>query len=128
MKKIGFITKNRLFAQSLATQIKNNPDLGFEPYLMHDIDQALLDAEVFKIDMAVVEMIAGTPEDREVVLPLCESLKRAIPGCRILLFLAQSDDTSRAAAIKAMKRKIIDDFIFYDETLEYFVAKLLSLK
>ena len=128
MKRIGFITKNKVLAQSLATQINNNPDLGFEPYLLHDLSQALLDAEVLKIDIAVVEMIAGTPEDQEVVLPLCESLKQVIPGCRILLFVARNDDASRKVTINAMKQKIVDDFVFYDESLEYLFAKLLSLK
>jgi hypothetical protein len=128
MKRIGFITKNKVLAQSLATQLKSNPDLGFVPYLLHDLNQALLDAEVFKIDIAVVEMIVGTPDDHETILPLCESLKQTVPRCRILLFVAQNDDASRKVAIKAMKRKIVDDFVFYDESLEYLVAKLLSLK
>ena len=127
MKKIGFITKNKVFAQSLSTQIKNNPDLGFEPFLLHDPHQAILDAEVLNIDIAVVEMITGDQTDNEAVLSLCEGLRQVVPDCRLLLFVSQDDNASRKAAIKAMKRKIIDDFVFYDESLQYLLAKLGSL-
>ena len=127
MKKIGFITKNKVFAQSLATQINNNPALGFVLYLLHDPGQALLDAEVLKIDLAVVEMITGNRKDNEAVFSFCKSLRQAVPGCRLMLFVAQDDNKSRKVAIKAMQRKIVDDFVFYDESLQYLIAKLLAL-
>lgn len=127
MKNIGLITKNKVLAQSLATQIKNNPHLQFEPFLLHDPGQALLDAEVLKIDLAVVELIAGTRKDNGAVLSLCENLRQTVPGCRLLLFVTQDDKASRKVAIKAMKRKIVDDFVFYDESLQYLLAKLGAL-
>ena len=127
MKKIGVITKNKVFAQSLATQIKSDPDLGFETHLLHNLKQALLDAEVLKIDLAIIEMITGSHADNEAVLSFCENLRQAVPGCRILLFVAQDDSANRKAAINAMKNRIVYDFVFYDESLQYLLAKLGAL-
>ena len=127
MRSIGFITKNKVLAQSLAIQIMSDPKLNFKPYLLRDPRQAVLDAEILKIDIAVIEMISGTQPDIDAVLSLCENLRRAVPACRILLFVARDDSASRRAAMKAMKRKVIDDFVFYDESLQYLLAKLGAL-
>ena len=127
MKKIGLITMNKVLAQSLATQIHNNPDLRFEPCLLNNPEQALLDAEILNIDLAVIEMTSGSPVDNEAVLSFCKKLRQTIPGCRLLLFVVQGDTASRNTAIHAMQNKIVDDFVFYDESLQYLLAKLGAL-
>lgn len=128
MKRIGFITKNKVFAQSLAPQIRNNPDLGYEPFLLLNLGQAALDAEVLKIDFAVIDTIAETAKEIEMVLDLCKELRKAAVGCRILLLVSQDSREGCDLAMKSLKDKIIDDFVFYDESLEYLLAKLSSLK
>lgn len=124
MKKIGFITTNKVLAESLAAAVKGNPHLGFEPFVLLDPRQASLDVEVLKIDVAVVDVIDGAAKETETVLALCKKLRAIAPGCRLLLLVAQDGETGRRVAIGAMKSKAADDFVFYDTSLQYLFAKL----
>ena len=123
MKRIGFITTNKVLAQSLAAAVKNNPALGFEPFLLLDPRQAALDAELLRIDAALVDVgaVAGDTE------AFCEALRRAAPGCRLLLLVPQGGATGRGTAIRAVKSRAADDFVFCDTSLDYLFAKLASM-
>ena len=125
MKKIGFITKNKVFAQSLAALIKSNPDLPFEPFAFHNLRQAAMDVEILNIDVAVVEMIAGTTKETRMILSLCEELRQAAPGCQILLLVPQDNKEGRDMAMTAVNSKTVDDYVFLDTSLDYLFAKLL---
>ena len=127
MKKIGFITKNRVLAQSLATLIKNNPDLPFEPYTFHNLEQAAIDAEIFQIDAAVIEMTTETSEETGATSKLCTNLRKTSPDCQILLLVPQDSKSNRDEAMKAVNTKAVDDFVFLDTSLDYLLAKLLAL-
>ena len=127
MKKIGFISKNKMFAQSLASLILKLPDLGFEPYLLLNFHQAVLDAEVLNIDVVVFDMIAGFPKQTEMAIQICENLRRTVPDCRVLLLVPQDDMETRDIAMKAVRNKTADDYVFYDASLDYLLAKLLAL-
>ena len=118
MKKIGFVTTNRVLAQSLAAVINSRPDWEFDPYLLLDPQQAALDAKVLGIDAAVVDM-AGEGN--------CEALRRAVPGCWLLLLVPQGDQAGREAALRAIDSKAADDFVFCDTSLDYLVAKLAAI-
>jgi len=127
VKKIGFITKNNVLAQSLAYFIKSNPDLPFEPYMLQNPDQAAVEADILKIDVAVVEVSAGTANEADKALALCSQFRTAAPECRILLLVPQGSREVRDMAIKAVNSKIIDDYVFLDTSLDYFLAKLLAM-
>lgn len=127
MKKIGMITTNKVFAQSLAATIKSNPNLELEPYLLLNPLQATLDAEVLKIEIAIVDVIDGASKEAKTVLEFCEKLRKAVPACHLLLLVSQDDKMGREMAIGAMKSKVADDFVFYDTTLQYLFAKLAAL-
>ena len=126
MKKIGFITTNKVFAQSLATLIRSNAELSLEPYLMHNPQQAALDVEVLGVDVAVVVADAGTAQEHEAALSLCNDLRRSSPCCRILLLVQQDVPDARDAALQAVKDNLADDFMFCDSSLDYLLAKLLA--
>ena len=127
MKKIGFITTNKVFAQSLAALIKDSPDLQLEPYLLLDLRQAALDAEVLKIEVAVVEEVAGVAAEAETIRSLCQKLRRTVPGCQILLLVPPNDAVMYNRAMEVVADKLADDFIFCDASLDYLLTKLLAL-
>lgn len=126
MKKIGFITTNKVLAQSLAAAVKSNPKLGFDPFLLLNPHQASLDAEVLEIDVAVIDVIDGASKKAEPILSFCEKLRVTLPACRLLLLVSQDDKSGQKMAIDAMKSKVADDFVFYDTSLEYLFAKLAA--
>jgi len=127
MKKIGFITRNKLLAQSLAFLIKSNPDLPFEPFVLRNLSQAATDAEVLGINVAVIESFAGSSTEAEKVLALCADLRQASPDCQILLLVPQDYKEGRDLAMRAVKSGFLDDYVFLDTSLDYLVAKLLAI-
>jgi len=126
MKRIGFIAKNKVLAQSLASLIKNNQNLPFEPYVFKNYKQAAIDAEIFKIDVAVIEMIEEVSAETGVFISLCNELRNTSPDCRILLLVPQDEKYNRDTAMEAVNKKIADDYVFLDTSLDYLLAKLLA--
>ena len=102
--------------------MKARPELDFESYPLLNPNQIALDAEVLKIDIALVDVVNN--KVGEDVLSLCRSIRRSVPACRILMLMAQSDNTGKTLAIKAIQEKAADDFVFSDASLEYLFAKL----
>ena len=127
MKRIGFISKNRVLAQSLATLIKNNLDLPFEPHVLQNIEQAVMDVGILKIDVAVIEMIAEASGKTGNILLLCTELRQTAPDCQILLLVPQENVLNCEMAIKAVNTGVVDDYVFLDTSLDYLFAKLLAL-
>jgi len=127
VKNIGFITTNKVLAQSLAILIKSNPDLELEPFLMLNLGQAALDAEIMGIDIAVVEVIAGMSNGDGAIWTLCNTLRRTVPNCQILLLVQQDDPALQDKVLEAIKNKSVDDFVFCDSSLDYLLAKLLTI-
>ena len=64
MRKIGLITTNKVLAQCLAESIINYPDLELEPYLLLNPNQVVLDADLAKLDIALLDITdASTDEE-----------------------------------------------------------------
>ncbi|HCC35741.1 MAG TPA: hypothetical protein DEQ02_08990 [Ruminococcaceae bacterium] len=127
MKKIGFITTNKVLAQSLAAAIKNYPDLGFEPCLLINPDQVLLDAEIQNIEIAVVDMTWSAQEKSHSVFSLCKGLHKVVPCGKIFLLVPQRDPLAKDIAMRAIKCNLADDYVFFDVSLDYLLTKLLAL-
>jgi len=126
MKNIGIITTSRIFAQSFSLIVKERPELEFKLFLLLDPNQALLDAEIIKIDAAVIDITNNASKNFENMLRFCEELRKNIPGCHILLLVSQEDRGDCKMVIEAVKNKTADDYVFYDASLEYLLAKLAA--
>ena len=115
-----------MLAQSLEHTIKSNPDLELEMFLFLNPQQAAVDAEVIDIDVAVVDMTVDTSEETNSILSFCEAKRNESADCHLMLMVSQNDKAGREKAIDAMKRRAIDDFVFYDTSLDYLLAKLIA--
>ena len=125
MKRVGFITTNRVFAQGLAAAIKNRPELNLEPILILNPEQTILDADLSGIDVAVID-VTDRYEDKN-SCSLCGRLRKVLPNCRLLLLVAQNHPEERKAVIDAIRQGLADDFVFHDTSLDYLLAKLAAL-
>lgn len=124
MKRIAFITTNKILGQSLALAIDSMPDFDFEFFLFLNPRQVLLDAEIFQIDIALIDVIDNDVEEKETSLSICNKLKKRLANCDILFLVSQDDKLNRKMAKEAKEANIIDDFVFYDSSLKYLLAKL----
>ena len=60
-------------------------------------------------------------------LALCTWLREVTPDCRLMLMCPETQQDTVNRAIVARKQKLIDDFVFYDVSLDYLTASLQSL-
>ena len=60
-------------------------------------------------------------------LALCAWLRQVTPGCRLMLMCPENQAEAVRRAIEAKRRGQIDDFVFYDVSLDYLAASLQSL-
>lgn len=132
MKRIAFITNNKILAQSLENTVRSAAIVQFEFFSLLDYHQALLDIEILEIDVALIDMELFNIEDTKNVdekslFSLAEKIHEKAPHCRLLLLVSQKDQANRAIASQAKKKQLIDDFIFYDASLKYLLAKMTSL-
>lgn len=123
MKRVGFITNNKVLAQSFNAALQAQKIIDFELIPMLDFKQAALDAEVLGIDVAIVDgnHAIGT------ALQLCAGLRAAAPRCKILFMIGQQSRADAEIAVAAKKSGRINDFLFYDSSLDYLIAKLESM-
>lgn len=123
MRKIALITTNKIFAQSLEAAVNATPELKIHFFLLLNPQQALLDAEIFEIDVALIDMMNSDGAKKENPLLFCEKLHASLPECHLLLLVSQEDMTNRKIAIQAKEKGMVEDFVFYDASLKYLFAK-----
>ena len=104
--------------------MKAMPDMEFEIFMLLNSQQALLDAEIFEIDVALIDVLDCYKKEKESPLSFCEELHKSLPNCHILMLVSQDDLACREMATNAKKKKIVEDFVFYDASLKYLFAKL----
>lgn len=127
MKRVALITTNRILGQSLAVAMENMEDLEWDFFLFLNSQQALLDAEILEIDLALIDVTDSGRGEKDTTLTFCEELHKNLPNCHLLLLVSQDDMVSRKMATKAKQDNIVDDFVFYDASLKYLFAKLAAL-
>lgn len=125
MKKIGVITTNKVLAQSLAKSVRGQSELAIEFYPLLNLHQAILDADVLNINVALVDVMSDSIKAS--VPKFCNLLRQTVAGCKILLLVSQDDMAGREMAITATKGELADDFVFYDTSLDYLLAKLTAI-
>lgn len=126
MKKLALITTNKILAQGLDAAIKAMTDSNFEFFMLLDAKQALLDAEVFEVDIALIDVMCRDKHEKERLLSFCELLNKRLPACHLLLLVWQDNIEGREMANIAKKEGFVDDFVFYDASLKYLFAKLAA--
>jgi len=124
MRKIMLVSEHRIFAQSLAAAMKTRSELCFEPYLLSNMGQAALDAEVLRADVVIMDISDARDKSCGYFIALCNKLREVLPACRLILLLPHDDGKCRQMAIDAAQNSMIDDFIYNNASLDYFFAKI----
>ncbi|NLB41465.1 MAG: hypothetical protein GX815_04260 [Clostridiales bacterium] len=125
MSTIMLIMRRRAIVQGLMNRLRNSPDirLVYEP----DYDNARDTIRSCDANVALIEVTESGHYDIEYCLTLCKSLQTDIPGCKLLLMCPEQDEYSVKLVVDAKGKKQIDDFVFYDVTVDYLAEKLISI-
>ena len=112
-------------AQGLMNSLKDSPDIRliYEPYY-HKASNVSRD---YNADAVLIEATESGPYDMDYCLKLCKELRRDNPKCKLLIMCPEQDEKSVKLVVSAKGKKEIDDFVFYDVTIDYLASKLISM-
>lgn len=125
MQTIVLVMRRKPIAQSLVGRLQDNPDAQ----IIHAPDYDNSEAIIFNSKANVVLIEAAESVDYGIAycLELCERLRKDAPKCMLLLMCPEQDENSITRVVEAKRKKRIDDFVFYDVTIEYLISKLISM-
>ena len=125
MLDVVLIMHRKAIAQELMAKLKGNKDIS----LIYEPDYSKANAAIRnnKAKVALIEVAESGPYDMEYCLALCEGLRTQFPECKLLLMFPEQDRRNIKKVVDAKSKKLIDDFVFYDVTIDYLISKLLSI-
>ena len=124
-KTVMLVLCRRVIAELLVEAIHTRTDV--ETFAMYEFRQVKNMAMVKKPKLALVEVPErhGSPVDD--ALAVCREIKEASPGCKIILICPENDTEGVETTSQALREGEIDDFMFYDLSVDYLVAKVGTL-
>lgn len=125
MKKILFISANKILGQGLSAAILSKPEINFKWAAQLNYSQAVVGADIFHADMVIMDVVDQM--DMEYAVEVCQSLRQINRDVKILLLVRPEQPIVRRKSVDAQKAGLIDNFVFYDSSLTYLLAKLEAL-
>ncbi len=125
MPIIILIMKRKPIAQGFMNSLKGSPDIRliYQPYY----HRSNLTIHKHKAKVVLIEVAETGPYDIGYCLVLCNELRETAPECKLILMCSDQDEKTIDLVIDAMGKNYIDDFVFFDVTIDYLVSKLLSI-
>ena len=125
MPGIVLLMQRRPIAQGIMREMGEHP----HPQVGYESDYAM--AEIIiksqSADTALIEVAESGKYDMHYCLDLCNKLRRQSPECKLVLLCPEQDKICVAQAVDAKRDRRIDDFVFYDSSIDYMTSKLLSM-
>ena len=125
MPIIMLIMNRKAIVQGLMDRLRNSPEIRliYEP----DYHNAHVVIRSYDAKAALIEATESGHYDMAYCLALCERLRKQTPQCELLLMCSEQDEHSVKLVVNAKWEKQIDDFVFYDVTIDYLASKLISI-
>lgn len=125
MRIVVMVMKRKPIAQGFINRLKESSDinLAYEPYY-HETISTIQERNA---NVALIEVAEAGPYDIEYCLVLCKEIREKIPSCKLILMCSDQDEKTIKLVVEAKGKKEIDDFVFFDVTIEYLTSKLISI-
>ena len=125
LKTVLLIMRRASLAQGLMAKVQDTPGMQ----LCYEPDYANADVAIRShlATGALLEVAEDGAQDIGYCLALCAWLREVTPHCRLMLMCPEGQAESVHRAVEAKRKGEIDDFVFYDVSLDYLAASLQSL-
>lgn len=125
MPIIMLIMHRKMIAQGLMNRLRESPDINlvYEPNY-HNTKSAICNCNA---NVALIEVVESGQYDIDYCLQLCKVLREHCPKCKLLLMCPEENEESIKQVVNAKGQNQIDDFVFYDVTIDYLVSKLRTI-
>ena len=105
--------------------IQSKPELSFRWATQLHYPQAIIDVSIFHADVVILDIVDQA--DMKQAVEICQSIRRDTQGVKILLLVRPEQAIMRNVAVDTKNAGLTDDFVFYDSSLTYLLAKLEAL-
>lgn len=112
-------------AQGLMAKVRDIP--GIQLFYEPDYVNADVSIRGYLATGALLEVSEDGTRDINFCLTLCAWLRKVTPHCRLMLMCPEGQAETVHRAIEAKRKGEIDDFVFYDVSLDYLAASLQTL-
>ena len=123
MKTVLFISSNKMLGQGLSVAFQSKPELDFLWAAQLNYPQAVVGIDIFHADVVILDI--ADQADMEQAVDICRSIRQNEQDIKILV--RQEQAVVRKVAVDAKNADLADDFVFYDSSLTYLLAKLAAL-
>ena len=125
MPNVLLILQRDAIIEGLMAKLCNNLEIHLMVEPDHRKALVAISSQPFKA--VLIEVTESGCYDISYCLELCRELRITVPDCKLLLMCSEQDETSVEQVIQAKSDKSIDDFVFFDVTVDYLASKLLTL-
>lgn len=98
---------------------------GIRLFFESDYSKAVHIISTSHADAVLIEIAETGEYDASYCLALCAGLQTG--SCKLLLLCPEQDEPDVAAVVDAKQKGVIEDFVFYDASIDYLVSKLLAI-
>ena len=125
VKTAVLVMKRASLAQGLMKKLIADHELQ----LFYEPDYANADLAIrgHLADAALLEIAESGECDADYCLDLCGWLREVTPTCRLLIMCPETNSQAVQKVIRAKREHLIDDFVFYDVSMDYIVTNLRAL-
>ena len=124
MRTVLLLMQRRPVAQGLIRKMEGTP--GIKLHFESDYANAEAVEETGGAGLILMEIAESGVYGSDYCLALCARLRMRAPGCKLLLLCPEQDKAGVDAVMAAKQNGRVDDFLFYDATIEYLAAKVSS--
>ena len=124
-KTVLLVLCRKVIAGLMIDTINRRPDM--EAFGVYRFSEAGPAACTYSPHIALLEIPERVNQPALETLDACREIKEASPDCKIILLCPERDKESVSACVAAKKQGKIEDFLFYESSVDYLVSKLESL-
>lgn len=125
MPIIMLLMYRKVIAQSLMDRLLDNLDIRL--VYESDYENATLAVRSYNVEVVLIEAAESGPYNTLYCLNLCKKLKTLNPRYKLLIMCSEQQEENVKLVVEAKGKKQIDDFVFYDVTIDYLASKLISI-
>ena len=125
METVVLVMRRRSVAQGLMQMLKEKSDF----HICYEQDYALADTAIRShgARVALIEIAESDSYNSKHCLALCGWLRQETPDCKLILMCPEQDQDCIRDVIEAKRDNKIDEFVFYDTSVEYLATKLTTM-
>ena len=117
MKKVLFISSNKMLGQGMSAAFQSKPEQEFLWAAQLHYSQAVVGVDIFHADVIILDIV--DQEEMEQAVKICQSIRLDEQSVKILLLVRPEPAAVRKRAVDTKSAGLADDFVFYDSSLTY---------